>query len=99
MSYIEKELKGRPINTPIVNFLLEEGFSFGSGAKGEGEMYYVASGEYTVWFALCKDHLSLYAEYDCGGEVGSDICYFEEDNFNSFMEAYEEAVDWAKEYM
>ena len=99
MSYIEKVLKGGQSNTQIVSFLLSEGFNFGTGAQGEGKMYYVANGNYTVWFALCEDHLSLYAEYDCGGEVGTNQYHFEEDNFDSFMDAYKEAVDWAKEYM
>ena len=100
MSYIDKVLKGIQSNTAIVDFLIKEGFEYGTGAMGEGSMYYVASSSlYSVWFALCKDHISLYAEYDCGGEVGRDQCYFIVDDFESFILAYEEAVDWAKEYM
>jgi hypothetical protein len=100
VSYIEKVLNGGQSNTTIVDFLLKEGFKYGTGAMGEGSMYYVASSSlYSVWFALCEDHISLHAEYDCGGEVGSDQCHFKEDDFESFMEAYEEAVDWAKGYI
>jgi hypothetical protein len=82
MSYIEKTLKGGQSNTEIVDFLLKEGFKYGTGALGEGKMYYVVCGElHTVWFALCDDYISLYAEYDCGGEVGSDQFYFNENEF------------------
>lgn len=100
VSYIKKVLNGGQNNTEIIDFLLEEGFKYGSGAKGEGNMYYVANGGlYSVWFALCKDHISLYAEYNCGGCVGERKFTFEEDNIESFIKTYHESVDWAKEYM
>ena len=99
MSYIERVLKGGQSNTRITEYLEEEGFKYGTGALGEGTMYYVASGSYTVWFALCEDYISLYAEYDCGGEVGSCKYEFDPDNFDDFRVAYHQAVDWAKGYM
>ncbi|MGK4040895.1 hypothetical protein AB0Y20_01240 [Heyndrickxia oleronia] len=99
MSYIKQQLGEKHMNSSIEDFLLKEGFKYGTGAKGEGTMYYVVSGNYTVWFALCKDYLSLYAEYNCGGCVGENICYFLEDDFNSFLRAYKNSVEWAKEYL
>jgi hypothetical protein len=100
MSYIDKVLKGGQSNIDIVDFLLKEGFKYGTGALGEGKMYYVASSDlYAVWFALCDDYISLYAEYDCGGEVGSDQFYFKEDDFESFLTSYYESVEWAKDYL
>ena len=99
MSYIKRMLETKQNNADIVDFLISEGFESGSGAMGEGTMYYVASGDYTVWFALCEDYISLYAEYDCGGHVGDMKYYFKEDNLDSFKEAYAYAVDWAKSYM
>jgi hypothetical protein len=99
MSYIERVLNGGQNNTDIIDFLEKEGFKYGTGALGEGNMYYVASGNYTVWFALCDNYISLYAEYDCGGEVGRDQFDFKEDDYNSFLAAYYNAVDWAKGFM
>ena len=99
MSYIDKVLNGGQNNTEIVDFLISEGFQYGTGASGEGKMCYVASGSYTVWFALCEDYLSLYAEYDCGGYVGEQNFHFEKNDFESFQEAYVNAVEWANNYM
>ena len=100
LSFIQRELKQENGNTSIKKFLLEEGFEFGSGAQGEGTMYYVAIGSlYSVWFALCEDHFSLYAEYECGGRVGGAKIQFEENNFSSFLKAYRSSIEWAKEYI
>lgn len=99
MSYIKKVLEGGQSNTEITDFLTKEGFKNGTGASGEGSMYYVASGNNVVWFALCRDYISLYAEYDCGGCIGEADYLFTEDDFDSFMEAYKNAVNWAKGFM
>lgn len=99
MSYIDKVLNSGQNNISITEFLLSEGFQYGSGASGEGKMFYVASGHYTVWIALCEDHLSLYAEYNCGGCVGEEAFKFEENDLESFKEAYVKAVEWTKGYM
>lgn len=99
MSYISEELRGTPANSEINSFLEDEGFEYGTGAKGEGTMFYVAQGSNTVWFALCTDHLSLYAEYDCGGCISETSYHFEENDYDSFKEAYKNAVSWAKRYM
>lgn len=101
MSYIDKALYGGQENALIIDFLKKEGFKYGTGASGEGSMYYVASngGLYDVWIALCKDHLSLYAEYNCGGCVGETSHYFKPNDMVSFQRAYKLSVDWAKMYI
>ena len=99
MSYINKVLNSGQSNTNITDFLLSEGFKYGTGAMGGGKMYYVASGGYTVWFALCDDYLSLYAEYNCGGCIGKKKFRFKSNDFENFHKAYLEAVDWVKRYI
>jgi len=94
MSYINERLSR---NSEIEHFLLSEGFEYGTGALGEGKMYYVVGNDsYNVWFALCKDQISLYAEYGCGGEVGREEIKFKENDFDSFLEAYSNSIDWAE---
>lgn len=100
MSYIQKILEGKQSDIEITDFLLNEGFKYGTGAQGEGIMYYVASSDlYSVWFALCEDYISLYVEYNVGGHICSNICYFRKNDFNSFIAAYKNAVNWAKDFM
>lgn len=99
MSYIQSELENGYEKNEITEFLEKEGFKEGTGASGQASLYYVASGNYTVWFDFCEDHLSLYAEYDCGGEVGGCKMKFDQNDFEDFMETYKRAVAWAKEYM
>lgn len=53
MSYIKHMLEHGQQNSEITDFLKKEGFNEGTGALGEGNMYYVARGSDTVWFALC----------------------------------------------
>lgn len=91
---------GGESKSEIEEFLEKEGFKWDSGPRGEGYMCYVASGRlYAGWISLCKDHLSIYIEYDIGGHI-SDIDFsFVPDDFNSFMIAYEEAVEYVKGYV
>lgn len=96
MSYIEDSLFGAS-NSEIKNFLVSEGFKEGRNPIGYGDcMLYVASGNYVVWFSVHEDVIRLYAEYDCGGEVGSTDYEFDNEDMDSFMEAYKDAVDWTK---
>ncbi|MCY7947959.1 hypothetical protein P8891_05650 [Bacillus atrophaeus] len=99
MSYIKRILEGGHENNEIFEFLKKEGFEEGEGFKCESTMHYMVSGVYTVRFSLCEDHLSLYVEYNCGGHINDWDFHFDKDNFESFKEAYEESVDWAKSYI
>ncbi|MEX3713514.1 hypothetical protein ABFV99_14015 [Cytobacillus horneckiae] len=99
MSYINDALFGKQSNEEITSFLKEEGFRARSGPQGEKGMVYVAYGNYAVWFTITDNNIRLYVEYDCGGHV-SDMDYdFEEDNFDSFMDAYKSAIEWSKYYI
>lgn len=104
MSYIEEQLNGKEepvIGAGITDFLLKEGFKVGSGAQGEGHMYYVASkgGLYDAWLAVDTDYISVYVEYNCGGHINDMKFDFYANNLESFKEAYVEAVDFAKSYV
>lgn len=104
MSYIEEQINGKKqptINTDIESFLLEEGFKYGSGAKGEGHMFCVAStgGLYDAWIAVGKDFVNVYVEYNFGGHINDMKFDFYEGDLESFKEAYVEAVDFAVSYV
>ncbi|UNA01606.1 hypothetical protein MG295_00189 [Bacillus phage vB_BcgM] len=104
MSYIEEQLNGKKepvIDSDIVDFLKEEGFKEGSGALGEGHMFYVAStgGLYDAWIAVDTDYINVYVEYNCGGHINDMKFEFCEDDIESFQEAYKEAVDFAVSYV
>ncbi|ASR79628.1 hypothetical protein KAMFAM_224 [Bacillus phage Kamfam] len=104
MSYIEEQLKGKEepvIGVGITDFLLEEGFKVGSGAQGEGHMYYVASngGLYDAWLAVGEDFISVYVEYNCGGHIDDANFDYWSGDLESFKNAYVEAVDFAKDYV
>ncbi|MED3440218.1 hypothetical protein P4393_12205 [Bacillus subtilis] len=96
MGYIKRALEGGHENNKIFEFLKKEGFKEGKGVAAEGTMHYVVSDAYTVWFDLCEDRLSLYSEYNCGGCIAEADFHFDKDDFESFIEAYKESVEWAK---
>lgn len=99
MSYIEDTLFGTS-NSKITDYLQKEGFKKGRNPVGYGDcLYYVAHGDYTVWFSVHDNFIHLYAEYSCGGEVGQIMYQFNKNDMDSFMEAYCYAIDWVKGYI
>ena len=101
MSYIEDVLRGKK-DSRITDFLLSEGFKEDDDPCGWGKcMLYIARGEgiYQVWISIFEEEIRLYAEYDCGGEVGTENYNFKKENMRSFMKAYKDAVNWTKGYM
>jgi hypothetical protein len=99
VSYIEDVLHGKQNNSEIIAFLKEEGFKSDTGPLGQKGMVYVTSGDYTVWFTVREEVIDLYIEYNCGGAVSEPEFHFEQDDFDSFKEAYKNAVDCAKRYI
>jgi hypothetical protein len=91
---------GGESKTEVEEFLEKQGFEWDSGPRGEGYMRYVASGRlYAGWISLCKDHLSVYIEYDFGGHINDGDFHFHPDNFDSFMDAYQDAIEFVKGYV
>ncbi|QVW28958.1 hypothetical protein [Bacillus phage SWEP1] len=104
MSYIEEQLKGKQepvIDSDIVDFLEYEGFKEGTGAQGEGHMFYVAStgGLYDAWLAVGTDFINVYVEYNFGGHINDMKFDFYENDLESFKEAYVDAVEFAANYV
>jgi hypothetical protein len=56
-------------------------------------------GCYTAWLTLHTDNIHAYGKCEYGGEISSDNYKFKEDDFDSFMSAYHQAVAWAKNFL
>lgn len=100
MSYIKGQLEGVQHDSEIKRFLLKEGFKKDRNPFGYGEcMRYVDNKDFTVWFCVHEKFIHLTQEYNCGGTMNQNIYYFEENNMDSFMKAYQYAVDWMEDSM
>lgn len=100
MSYIKGRLEGGQHDSEIKHFLLKEGFKEDRNPfRREACMRYVDSKDFVVWCCVHENFIHLTQEYDCGGTMNQNIYYFEENNMDSFMTAYQYAVDWMEDSM
>lgn len=100
MSCSERESNQGGINNVIQDFLFAEGYRPNSYVDGGITMRRFVPGRmYNVIFVVFKDVIDIYVEHDCGGKINEDKNEFETGDFDSFMEAYEESVQWAAEYL
>jgi hypothetical protein len=89
----------KPEVTEIEEFLLAEGFKYDDGPYGNGDMEFVACGTaYDGWVTLHKNdnYLDVYIEFSCGGHVNDAKFTYDPDRFETFEEAYEDAIDFVK---
>lgn len=99
MGYINNILHGGQHNPTIIDFLKREGFKKGIGPLGTEGMVYVVSNHFTVWLTVTSNTIENYAEHNCGGKIARADFHFEQDDMDSFIEAYINSVNWANEMM
>lgn len=100
MTCSERETNQNGINNRIQDFLFAEGFRTDSYTDGDITMRRFDPGNmYNVIFVVSKDVIDIYVEHDCGGKINEDKNEFEPGDFDSFIESYNDSVEWAKEYL
>jgi len=71
-----------------------------AGLNKVGMQCYVGGSDlYYVRIDLQEDRFSLYAEYEWGDEVDREEFKFSNNKFGSFLKAYVNSIEWAKEYV
>ena len=88
-------------DSPILNWLLQNGYTKEDGALGEKGYTHVYSVDniYDVWvtFNFNKNEISVYKEYECGGEIARDTIDIEIEwlyDLDTFIDAVDKELEF-----
>ena len=83
----------------VTDFLSDNGFDNISADQEKGGLFYKKEGSSPVWIIIYESYLSVYISKSTDNDSGNIGFNFIEDNYNSFVEAYNQSIIWIKNHI